>query len=123
MHAAVLGSKAIFAGLSRTDAEIRRVILVGGVVQNSKLVCQALADGLGTEVMVSGVDEVCATGSAIYAAVAAGAFESIPAAQRALCEPYRADFTPDVAGRAELDGEYQEYLRAGAMSAQLDSGR
>ncbi|MCC6494880.1 MAG: ribulokinase [Propionibacteriaceae bacterium] len=117
MQAAIMGSKAIFAGLSQTGAEIRRVILVGGVVRNSKLVCEALADGLGTEVMVSRVDEVCATGAAIYAAVAAGAFNSIPAAQEALCEPYRADFTPSPVGMAEFDRTYQEYRRAGTWSA------
>lgn len=113
MQAAVMGSRAIYDGLSRTGAEIGRVILIGGVVRNSKLVCQALADGLGTEVMVSRVDEVCATGAAIYAAVAAGDFPSIPAAQRALCEPYTADFTPDEAGMAEFNAAYLQYLDAG----------
>lgn len=122
MQAAVMGSKSIFTGLSRTGAEIRRVILVGGVVRNSRLVCQALADGLGTEVMVSTVDEVCAAGSAIYAAVAAGAFNSIQAAQQALCEPYAADFTPTSAGMAEFDREYQQYLSAGTWGTHHQSG-
>lgn len=120
-QAAVLGSKAIFAGLTSTGAEIRRVILVGGVVRNSTLICQALADGLGTEVMVSRMDEVCATGSAIYAAVAGGSFTSIADAQGALCEPYTADFTPSPAGIAEFNRAYQKYLAAGTWSGRVET--
>lgn len=113
LHAAVAGSRAIFAGLSGAGAVFERVILVGGVVRNSRLVCQALADGLGTEVMVSKVEEVCAAGSAIYAAVGHGTYASIPEAQRALCEPYAADFTPTPAGMADFNLAYAKYLTAG----------
>jgi L-ribulokinase len=119
MQAAVLGSKAIFEGFAGTITDIQRVILVGGVARGSKLVCQALADGLGTDVMVSRTDEVCATGAAIYAAVACGAFDSIPAAQEALCEPYKVGFTPSAAGVGEFDRAYQQYLSAGTWSARL----
>jgi L-ribulokinase len=120
-QAAVLGSKAIFAGLSSTGAEIRRVILVGGVVRNSTLICQTLADGLGTEVMVSHMDEVCATGAAIYASVAGGYFTCIADAQDALCEPYTPDFRPSLAGIVEFDRAYQEYLAAGTWSTRVET--
>lgn len=119
VYAAVLGSKAIFAGLSGAGARIERVILVGGVVRNSPMVCQALADGLGTDVMVSTVAEVCANGSAMYAAVAAGAFSSLPEAQAELAEPYRADFSPSATGRAEFDRAMVDYTQVGDLIGSL----
>lgn len=119
VHAAVLGSKAIFAGFSEAGARIERVLLIGGVVRNSPMICQALADGLGTDVMVSTATEVCATGSAMYAAVAIGAFSSIAEAQAALAEPYRADFSPSATGRAEFDRGLVDYARVGALIGSL----
>lgn len=116
VHAAVLGSKAIFDGLTSAVTEIERVILVGGVARKSPMVCQALADALDADVMVSPVDEVCATGAAIYASVAMGAFASIPSAQAAFCTPYATDYRPTPDGRAEFQREYGEYLRAGQRS-------
>jgi len=118
VQAAVLGSKAIFAGLAGV-AKIERVVLTGGVARHSAVVCQALADGLGMDVMVSDVDEACAMGSAIYAAVAAGAFPSIPAAQQALCAPYRVDYRPTKAGRAEYERAFGAYRSLGESVGNL----
>ena len=117
VQSAVLGSKAIFEGI-REVAQVDRVILVGGVARKSPLICQALADGLGTEVMVSKVDEISAAGAAGYAAVAVGAYSSIPAAQQALCAPYKPDFWPSASGRAEYSAAFRAYQQAATSTGQ-----
>lgn len=117
VESAVLGSKAIFEGVAGFAGNVDRVILVGGVARKSPMVCQALADALKMDVMVSRTDEVCAAGAAMFAAVAVGAFDSIPGAQRAMCEPYSADYHPSPEGVSRYDAAYEDYLRAGEWSS------
>ncbi len=111
LRSAVLGARAIVDGFA-DFAGIERLVLVGGVAHRSPLICQALADTLGLDVMVSTEPETCAKGAAIFAAVALGAFDSIDAAQAALCEDFRADYRPTATGRATAERAYAAYRQA-----------
>jgi L-ribulokinase len=65
------------------------------------------ANALGVPVLVP-ERPITGLGSAIFAFVAAGAFESIDDAQRALCPPYRV-IEPDTAEHATYDRLYAMY--------------
>ena len=112
VQSAVLGSRAIVDAIPAEIVDAQRIILVGGIAKRSPMICQALADALDAEVMVSPADEVCARGAAIYAAVAAEAFGSVPDAQAALCEDYQVDYRPTTAGRDEYRRAFADYQRA-----------
>lgn len=78
----------IFDRLREHGAPIRRVINTGGIPQKNELLNQVYANALGLPVAIP---ERPATGlgAAIFALLAAGAFDSIEQAQTQLCPPCR----------------------------------
>lgn len=119
VQAAVLGSKAIYDGLAAEGLHFDRVILVGGISQKSPFVCQSIADALHTEVLVCEEKEVCALGSAMYAATAAGFFGGLPEAQQRLGGGFVARYEPSNASARRLDDAFADYRAAGTLLGSL----
>ncbi|WP_460946449.1 ribulokinase [Okibacterium endophyticum] len=115
VEAAVLGSKAIYDGLSAAGVRFERVILVGGIARKSPLICQSIADALNTEVLVCEEHEVCALGAAMYAATAAGFFAGLPAAQEHLRGGFAARYTPSPEDVARFEAAFDRYRAAGRL--------
>ena len=67
---------------------VRRVINGGGIPQKNDVLNQVYANVLGKPVLVPEGD-VTSLGSAIFAFLAAGAFQTIEEAQDALCPGFR----------------------------------
>ncbi|MGH6762584.1 MAG: FGGY-family carbohydrate kinase [Phyllobacterium sp.] len=77
------GLRQIIETSRKQGAAIDAVVLSGGAGRH-ELVRQMLADGAGLPVMVARENEPVLLGSAMLAAVAAGAFASLPAAMQAM---------------------------------------
>lgn len=118
VRAAVLGSRAVLDGVADV-ARVERVVLVGGVVRRSALVRQSVADALARDVMLCPEDEAGAKGAAMYAAVAAGRYATLPEAQAAWCPPFTPDHRPRPAAVAAMARAYRDYRDA----AELDTAR
>ncbi|MDR1426942.1 MAG: hypothetical protein LBJ08_04190, partial [Bifidobacteriaceae bacterium] len=113
--AAVMGSRAIFEGLTAAGIGFERLVLVGGVARKSPFVCQLMADALGLDAMVARDSEVCAKGAAIYAAVAAGVHASVPTAQAVLCPSFEVDYRPSPEGLTSMGRAFQRYQAAASL--------
>jgi L-ribulokinase len=86
---------------------VDRVINAGGIPQNNKALNQVYANVLGKPVLVpAGIPT--SLGSGIFALLAAGAFESIEAAQNAMCLKY-ATYQPDPQAVAVYERIYPLY--------------
>ena len=96
--------------------EIEKVICVGGIAQKSCYIMQMMANVLNIPIMVSKENQSCARGAAIYAAVAAGIFESILEAQNSLCEKYEANYYPNEIAHLEMEAKYQMYCHLGEQT-------
>jgi L-ribulokinase len=98
---------------------IGEIIGIGGVARKSSLVMQILADVLNMPIKVPANDQSVALGAAMFAAVAAGLYPDIPAAQAALCPPIEKTYIP----RPELipvyDSLYKLYQNLGAFAETL----
>ncbi len=81
-------TRVIFERMESYGVPIRRVINGGGIPQKNEILNRVYANVLGKPVLVPQAD-VTSLGSAIFAALAAGAFKSIEEAQQALCPAYR----------------------------------
>jgi len=81
-------TRVILERLEEHGVPVRRVINAGGIPQKNEMLNRVYANVLGKPVLVPQTD-VTSLGSAIFAALAAGAFRSIEEAQEALCPPYR----------------------------------
>ncbi|HEY0212038.1 MAG TPA: ribulokinase [Paenirhodobacter sp.] len=106
LYAAVEGMamhvRIIIERIAQGGADCARIINAGGIPQKNDLLNQIYADVLDRQVLVPSQSPV-GTGSCIFAAVAAGAFDGFQSAQAALCAPPRV-FTPRPGHRAGYEG-------------------
>jgi L-ribulokinase len=112
-------TRVIFERMQQHGVPIHRVINAGGIPQKNAVLNRVYANVLNKPVLIP-ESEVTSLGSAIFAALAAGAFPSIEAAQHALCPTYRV-VPPDAAAVRiydELYGLYRElYFAFGKSDA------
>lgn len=116
VEATVFGSRRIYDSLKNLGMEIEKVICVGGIAQKSCYIMQMMANVLNIPIMVSKENQSCARGAAIYAAVAAGIFESILEAQNSLCEKYEANYYPNESEHLQMEAKYQMYCHLGEQT-------
>ncbi len=111
----VFGSRHVFDKYTANGIDIERIIMVGGIAKKSPFVMQMMSDVLQRPLMVSNEEQTCAFGAAIYAAVAAGFYPDVPTAQRALCEPFKANYYPIADNFAKYEEKYRKYLMLGGF--------
>lgn len=119
VEATAFATRAIIDHLRKGGIEIDRFIAVGGISQKSPFVMQVLSDTLGSEIAVSASPASCSLGSAIHAAVVAGAYPNIQEAQKAMIEPADLVYTPNSINKEILDQRYSRYLHLARISATI----
>ena len=102
-------TRVILERMAEHGVEIHRVINGGGIPQKNETLNRVYANVLNKPVLVPEGD-VTSLGSAIMAFMAAGAFESIAAAQQALCPSYRT-IEPDAGDRSTYEELYALYRK------------
>jgi L-ribulokinase len=81
-------TRVILERMEKHGVPIRRVVNAGGIPQKNEVLNRVYANVLNKPVLIPKTD-VTSLGSAIFAALAAGAFRSLEEAQNALCPEYR----------------------------------
>ena len=119
-------TRVILERMEQHGVPIRRVINAGGIPQKNEVLNRVYANVLNKPVLIPKTD-VTSLGSAIFAALAAGAFRSLEEAQDALCPEYRV-VEPDakaVQTYEELYALYRElYFAFGSSNASaISAGR
>jgi L-ribulokinase len=103
-------TRIILERMAEYGVPVTRVINAGGIPQNNAVLNQVYADVLGKPVLVpAGVPT--SRGSAIIALLAAGAFQTIEAAQDKLCLPFKT-FAPRPAATAIYERLFALYRKA-----------
>ena len=94
-------TRVILERMAEHGVPINRVIHGGGIPQKNEVLNQVYANVLGVPVLVP-ERSITSLGSAIFAFLAAGTFETIEEAQKALCPPYRV-VNPDRGVKSRYD--------------------
>ncbi len=102
-------TKIILERMAEYGVPIKRVINGGGVPQKNNVLNQVYANVLNVPILVP-EQEVTSLGSAIFAFMAAGAFESIEQAQAKLCPTYKI-FNPQPKAVAVYDELFAMYRK------------
>jgi L-ribulokinase len=110
LEATAFGTRVIIEAFEEHGVPVTEFVVAGGLVRNSFLM-QLYADVVRRPLSLIGSTQGPALGSAIHAAVAAGAYPDVPAAAQAMGKIERAAFTPDPDRAAAYDVLYAEYLR------------
>jgi L-ribulokinase len=100
-------TRIILERMAEYEVPIQRVINAGGIPQKNDLLNQVYANVLDKPVLVPQGDPT-SLGSAIFAFLAAGEFQSIEEAQDALCPPFR-KYEPEPRSAAVYNELYPAY--------------
>lgn len=111
VFAAVAGLNRILCGFEESGIRIDRVRAVGGISRKSEYIMQMMADVTGREIAVLDVDQTCALGAAVYAAMGSGCYDDIHEALRCMAAKEEKRFYPDREKESYYKKYYQDYLR------------
>jgi L-ribulokinase len=121
-EATVFGVRAIVERFRKESIAIEGIYAVGGVARKSSMVMQIVADVLDMPINVLKNDQSVALGAAMFAAVVAGLYPDIPAAQKALCSPVERVYTPNPSRVKTYDTLYARYLELGDFEQAFAAG-
>ncbi|MGK3209164.1 ribulokinase [Amycolatopsis sp. MEPSY49] len=108
LEATAFGTRKIIETFNAAGVPVTELIIAGGLMKNA-LLMQIYADVTNLPLSVIGSEQGPALGSAIHAAVAAGAYPDIRAAAAAMGSVDRAVYRPVPAHVAAYDELYAEY--------------
>ncbi|WP_238007886.1 ribulokinase [Dactylosporangium sp. AC04546] len=108
IEATAFGTRTIVETLESSGVPVTEFIAAGGLLKNT-LVMQIYADVLRRPISVIGSEQGPALGSAIHAAVAAGAYPDVRAAAAEMGRVSRAVYTPDAGAADVYDRLYAVY--------------
>ena len=109
IEATAFGARAIIERLREYGVRIDRVVCAGGIAEKNALLMQIYADVTGCSMYVAGSSQTCALGSAISAAVLAGAHRDFVAAEAAMTALSPAHYVPIAENRMVYDRLYALY--------------
>jgi L-ribulokinase len=110
IEATAYGSRMIVEAFNRSGVPVEEFVAAGGLVRN-RMLMQIYADVLGMPVSIIGSRQGPALGSAIHAAVAAGAYPDVPAAASVMGRLDKSVYVPDPERAARYDELYSEYVQ------------
>jgi L-ribulokinase len=109
LESTAFGTRVIVEAFESSGVPVTEVIVAGGLLKN-ELLMQIYADVTRHALSVIDSDQGPALGSAIHAAVAAGAYPDVPTAAQAMGKVRRQVYTPVPANSAIYDELYAEYV-------------
>jgi L-ribulokinase len=108
IEATAFGTRIIIEGFEKSGVPVAELVTAGGLTKNP-LLMQIYSDVTRLPLGVIGSEQGPAVGSAIHAAVAAGAYPDIHVAARAMGRVTRGVFTPDEQRARAYDALFPEY--------------
>ena len=108
LEATAFGTRVIVETFESAGVPVTELVVAGGLLKN-ELLMQIYADVVNLPLSTIGSEQGPALGSAIHAAVAAGAYDDVAAAARAMGRVNRGVYQPIPANVAAYDALYAEY--------------
>ncbi len=109
LEATAFGTRTIIEAFTASGIEVSELVIAGGLLKN-RFLMQTYADVTGLPLSTITSEQGPALGSAIHAAVAAGAYPDVRTAAAAMGRSERAVYTPDPDRAAAYDALYAEYV-------------
>tara|TARA_Y100001935_G_scaffold193913_1_gene162020 strand:- start:37749 stop:39419 length:1671 start_codon:yes stop_codon:yes gene_type:complete len=114
------GSKLIVDRFREEGVRIDGVIGMGGVAKKSPFMMQTLANVLDMPIQVSESLQTCALGASVFAATAAGMFESVDAARESMASGFESEYKPQPEQVEAYKAVYDRYKSfAGVMEERI----
>jgi L-ribulokinase len=111
MVSTACGARAIMECFTSQGMPVERVRAIGGISRKSPVIMQLMADVMNRPIEVVASDQSCALGGAIFAAVAAGVYASVPEAEAKMAAKVEKCFNPNPVTVPQYEAHYQRYLQ------------
>ncbi len=109
IEATAFGTRMIIESFVNSGIAINSITASGGIARKDEMMMQIYADVTGREINVAGTSQAGALGSAIYASVAGGLFDSVAEAADKLAVKHDKVYRPDPERQKAYDRLYGEY--------------
>lgn len=110
------GSKAIVDRFRREGIVINDVIGIGGIALKSSFVMQTLSDVLDMSIKVCKTDQAVALGASMFAATAAGLYDKVEDASRAMHPGFANIYEPNKENVKRYQEIYENYRKLGEFT-------
>ena len=110
LESTAFGTRIIVEDLGASGVPVTELVVAGGLTKSAHLM-QIYSDVLRRPLSVIGSEQGGALGSAIHAAVAAGAYPDVPAAAEVMGRLQRDVYSPDPVRADVYDQLYAEYVQ------------
>ena len=110
LEATAFGTRVIIDSFEQAGIPVHEVVACGGLPERNALLMQIYADVTGRRFTVAASKQTPALGSAIFAALAAGAYGSIVEASEHMTQPSEEEYLPDPARHEAYEPIYREYV-------------
>ncbi len=109
VEATAFGALTIINRLEEYGVKVKSVVNCGGIAEKNPMVMQIYADIIGRPMKISRSTQTCALGSAVAAAVVAGAHKNVTAAQKAMTGLKPVIYRPNPAAHTVYKQLYKLY--------------
>jgi len=127
IEATAFGARAIIERIKEYGVPIDRIVCAGGIARKDAMLMQIYADVTGCTMLVTTSNQACALGSAVSAAVLAGAHKDFQTAQAKMTSLEKKQYKPDPARQKAYDELYRLYRQVhdafGGLNKSADLSR
>jgi L-ribulokinase len=115
VEATCFGARAIVDRFIEEGVPVKGLIGLGGVARKSPYIMQVMADVINMPIRIHKSDQTCAAGAAMFAATAAGLYNKVEDAMRAMGQGFDAVYTPNRNLVPVYERRYKKYQSLGSF--------
>ena len=112
-EATAFGSRAINEHFLREGIAIEEIVAMGGIPGKDHYVMQITTDIMNKPIKVAASDQTCALGGAMFGSVAAGVYQNVDEAQKAMNSGFSQTYYPREKNIKKYEDLYQRYISLG----------
>jgi L-ribulokinase len=114
-EATCFGAKAIVDRFNEQGVIVKGLIGLGGVAKKSPYIMQTMADVMSMPIRIHKSEQTCAAGAAMFAATAAGIYNNVEEAMKAMGQGFDTTYYPDKAKTVIYNKRYERYKKLGTF--------
>ncbi len=120
VEATCFGARSIVDRFQSEGIPIKGIIGLGGVAKKSPFIMQTMANILNRPIRIAQSEQTCALGAGMFAATAAGVYNTVEAAMQKMGSGFDSEYLPEPDLVATYDRIYGKYLQLGSTIEKLN---
>jgi L-ribulokinase len=113
------GARAIVERFISEGLPVKGLIGLGGVARKSPFIMQMMADIINMPIRIHRSEQTCALGAAMFSATAAGIYQRVEDAMKAMGQGFDCEYFPDKSRSALYEKRYADYKDLGKTIEKL----